>query len=232
MISAIMICRLYAMYHQSRKMFIFLVVPFLALTITCGVIAAIQSHRLYGDEFVLSNTYVCVDRGNIQLLTAETWILGTVWEVFALYLAVRVAIKHFRELQRSSTGSIIGDCFTVLIKTHVFYFASYAAVSCFSLGLLSRKISNSTSLGVQIYYGVFQIFISVQMFALGPRLILSVRVYHAKIVANSDAGTGIASIYFEEHIHMSTGSEDQHSLGTLQEHENFVWSFGTKVPYP
>jgi hypothetical protein len=70
----------------------------------------------------------------------------------------------------------------------------------------------------------------VQMFALGPRLIMSVRVYHAKIVANSDEGTGLASIDFQERIHISISRGDQHSLGTLQEYENFVWNFA-KVSY-
>ena len=53
-----------------------------------------------------------------------TWILGTAWEVVALCLAIWIAVKHFKELQRPSTGWIVGDCFTVLVKTHVFYFAS------------------------------------------------------------------------------------------------------------
>jgi hypothetical protein len=35
------------------------------------------------------------------------------------------------------------------------------------------------------------------MFVLGPRLILSVREYHAKLVARSDEGTGMTSIYFQ-----------------------------------
>jgi hypothetical protein len=75
------------------------------------------------DEYILSNTHICVDGGNIQLLTAGTWILGTVWEIFELCLAIWVAAKHFRELQRPWTGFAIGDCFAVLIQAHVFYFA-------------------------------------------------------------------------------------------------------------
>jgi hypothetical protein len=35
------------------------------------------------------------------------------------------------------------------------------------------------------------------MFVLGPRLILSLRKYHAKLVARSDEGTGMTSIYFQ-----------------------------------
>jgi hypothetical protein len=57
-----------------------------------------------------------------------------------------------------------------------------------------------------IYDGILQIGSLTQMCVLGPRLILSVREYHAKIVANSDAGHGMASIAFQEHIQISTGS--------------------------
>jgi hypothetical protein len=57
------------------------------------------------------------------ILIQSTWILGTTWEILALCLALWIAVKHFRELQRPSTGWAVGDCFTVLIETHVFYFA-------------------------------------------------------------------------------------------------------------
>jgi hypothetical protein len=89
-----------------------------------------------------------------------TWILGSVWEVLTLCLAVWIAIKHFRELRQHSTGGIIGDCFTVLMKTHVSYFvrwghnlnvvlffhshsacASFLAISCFAIGFFSPTLS-------------------------------------------------------------------------------------------
>jgi hypothetical protein len=44
------------------------------------------------------------------------------------------------------------------------------------------------------------------MFVLGPRLILGVREYYAKLVANSDAATGMTSIAFQERVEISTGS--------------------------
>jgi len=61
--------------------------------------------------------------GNGTLLNGITWILGFAWEALALSLAVWIAIKHFRELQRTSTGWAVEDCFTILMQTHVFYFA-------------------------------------------------------------------------------------------------------------
>ena len=57
-----------------------------------------------------------------------------------------------------------------------------------------------------IFIGILQFARDVQMFILGPRLILGVREYHANLVANSDEGTGMGSIVFQERVHISTGS--------------------------
>jgi hypothetical protein len=189
-------------------MLTFLVVVFLALTITSVVVIVIQHSRYSWEEFVLSGTYLCVNMGEADSarLKAVTWILGSVWEVLALCLALRVAVKHICELQRlRSTGQTIRDCFTVLIKTHALYFIFFALASCFITGSMSPQILNSTSVGVQIYYAICQISFSVQMFVLGPRLILSVREYHAKLMANSEAGTVTTTIGFQDLAHVSTG---------------------------
>jgi hypothetical protein len=45
------------------------------------------------------------------------------------------------------------------------------------------------------------------MFLLGPRLVLSVRDYHAKLVANSDEGTAMTTIAFQEPVQVSTGGD-------------------------
>ena len=72
------------------------------------------------EELVLSGTYYCIGKGYDSLLSIETWILVTVWEVLALCLTVWIAIIHFRE--RRQRGSAIWGCLAVLIKYHVFYF--------------------------------------------------------------------------------------------------------------
>ena len=46
----------------------------------------------------------------------------------------------------------------------------------------------------------------VQMFVLGPRLILGIRNYNANLVANSDEGISMTSIAFQERVHLSTGN--------------------------
>ena len=57
----------------------------------------------------------------------------------------------------------------------------------------------------EVYVGVLEIIQVMQMFVLGPRLILGVREYHAELVAHSDEGNGIASIVFQERIQITTG---------------------------
>ncbi|KAG2114508.1 hypothetical protein BD769DRAFT_1391490 [Suillus cothurnatus] len=186
-LDVIMIARLHAMYQQSRKVLIFLVVVFLAIRIASVAILAMLTMQFSGvpEEYILSGTYQCITgyAGNFIFLVSMDWIIATIWEVLVLCLAVWIAIKHFHELRRHSIGGIIGDCFTVLMKTHDIY-----------------------SVDTQIYIGLTQIFQIVQMFVLGPRLILGVREYHAKLVANSDTATAMTSIAFQERVHVSTSS--------------------------
>ncbi|KAG1851834.1 hypothetical protein DFJ58DRAFT_746187 [Suillus subalutaceus] len=208
-LGAIMIARLHAMYQRSRKVLIFLVATFLAIKIANAVTLAIITMQTSGEEFVLSGTYQCIidNTGDSLVLNSTTWILGTVWEVLALCLAVWIAVKHFHELRQHSTSSILGDCFTVLMKTHVSYFASFLAISCFQIGIFSPTLSADLfSLDTQIYLGLSQIFQFVQLFVLGPRLILGVREYYAELVADSDAATAMTSIAFQECVHVSTDS--------------------------
>lgn len=209
MLGVIMITRLHAMYQRSRILLVFLIVIFVALTVASITITAIQNSHYPWVESVLSGTYQCIgiSESETTKLIVVTWILGSVWEVLALCLALRVAAKHFRELQRfrQSTGQTTEDYFTVLIKAHVLYFAFFAAVSCLIIGVLSPNIANSTSVGVLIYHDILQFLLPVQMFILGPRLILSIREYHTTLIANSDAGTAITTIAFQEGTHVTTG---------------------------
>ncbi|KAG2048413.1 hypothetical protein BDR06DRAFT_777093 [Suillus hirtellus] len=131
----IIITRLHAMYQRSRKILIFLTVTFLAANIVNGVAAVIATMHSSGEELIFSGTYQCAIgvAEHSLILTSVAWILSLVWEVLALCLAVWIAVKHFRELRQHSTRGVMEDCFTVLMKTHVLYFASFVAVSCFDI---------------------------------------------------------------------------------------------------
>ncbi|KAG2049023.1 hypothetical protein BDR06DRAFT_1024145 [Suillus hirtellus] len=212
MLQVIIITRLHAMYQRSRKILIFLIVTFLAINIFDGVSTVIATmHK----EFDLLDGYRCsIDFAKVTPpLVSIAWILSIVWEVIALCLTVWIAVKHFRELQRHSAGGIIGDYFMMLMKTHVVYSAgvgrgSVLAVLCFQLivNCSPTLIRDLNSLEFQAFLGLVHILEVVEISVLGPRLILGVREYHANLVGNSDAVTGMTSIAFQERVHISTGS--------------------------
>jgi hypothetical protein len=125
-------------------MLIFLVMIFLAVNIACVVLVAIGLKYIGGgkfyllkcrtqligqtpEELILSGILMCSFdfEGDTLLLFSMIWMLSTVWEVLALCISVWIAVKHFRDLRRLGppTGSTIGDCFRVLIQSHVLYFA-------------------------------------------------------------------------------------------------------------
>jgi hypothetical protein len=68
---------------------------------------------------------------------------------------------------------------------------------CIGTCLLTSFLQFASTLGGLLYNCIAQIAQALQMFVLGPRLILSLREYHAKLVARSDEGTGMTSIYFQ-----------------------------------
>jgi hypothetical protein len=208
MLCAIIITRLHAMYQGSRRILIFLIVTFLAINIYNGVGAIMITMYTSGEEFIIDGTYQCSFNftKDLILMISTNLILSIVWQVIALFLAAWIAFKHFRALRRHSVGGIMGDFFTVLIKTHVLYFVCSVTVSSLGLAVLYPPILTGQSL--QTYYGLLQILEVVQLSLLGPRLILGVREYSAnlKAVAHSNAATAMTSIAFQERVHISTGN--------------------------
>ncbi|KAG1804756.1 uncharacterized protein HD556DRAFT_1436937 [Suillus plorans] len=203
----LIIIRLHAMYLGSSRMLMILVVIFVPVTVACAVMIIISISHTPGEEYILSGTYQCtyVWEGNTRIIGCMAWALYTMWETLALCLAVWIAVTHLRELQQLSNEWTIRDCFMVLMKTHAAYFVSFATVSCFQLVYNSSTI-DASSMGY--IFAVLESFWSLQLFVLGPRLILSVREYHAKLIADSNPETGISTIAFQEHVSVSCRSID------------------------
>jgi hypothetical protein len=62
-------------------------------------------------------------------------------------------------------------------------------------------------MGNDIYDGVLLIAEILQMFVLGPRLVLTIREHHTKVMARADGGTGMTSIAFHAGGDVSTGRD-------------------------
>lgn len=198
-LGVIMMTRVYAMYQGSKKMLVFLVIMLLGSTIASAVMAVIANLGISAEEAVLSGYRIClvsIEQDGVQL-NVDALIPTDIWEILVFLLVVWIVIKHFRELRQSPNTSTIGDCFTMLTKSHAFYFLVFATVACFSLGNISPNILFSPFVGAYIYTGTLAIIQTLQMFVLGPRLILSVRNFNAKLVARSDEGTAMTTIVFQ-----------------------------------
>jgi hypothetical protein len=52
-VKVIVIARLHAMYQQSKQMLVFLVVIFVTIEITCGVIVAFNGSHISGGKLLL-----------------------------------------------------------------------------------------------------------------------------------------------------------------------------------
>lgn len=201
-LGVILIIRLHAMYERSRKILVFLVVFLLAATITFAVING--SSGVSGEETVFYGVHQCNPTGGSSNLGTDAWGIATAWELTTLCLAVWIVVKHLRELKQPLARLTLRNYFRVLIETHAFYFTAYAAVACLNLGSLSPSIG--FSLGGEIYFGILQIAQVMQMFILGPRLILSIRKYHAEEMTQSDERTDTNTMVFQELTQKSTGS--------------------------
>ncbi|KAG2036612.1 hypothetical protein BDR03DRAFT_446692 [Suillus americanus] len=147
MLGVIMTIRIRAMYQQSKKMLVFLVVALLASTVASGVITVMANIGILVEEFIISDYHVCLTNNNTDQMDLgfERFISTAIWEILAFVLAVWAVIKKLRGLRQSSTGPTVRDCFMVLTKSHAFYFVAFAAVDCFSLGTLSSNIMYSLS---------------------------------------------------------------------------------------
>lgn len=217
MLGVIVIARLHVIY-QSRKILILLVIVFVTVTIACGLVTGIVGMNFSYEEVIFSGTYQCTSEGSSGiLLLALPWVFYTAWAILGLSLAGWIAFRHSRRMKRWS----MNDRLTALIKTHMFYFIIFTAACCLNLGLLSPKISSFTSLGVDIYYGILEIVLFVQMFVLGPCLILNIREYNNNVTATSDAGIGIPLLSRNAHTTcrltvMCDIEVEQHVTGTLQ----------------
>ncbi|KAG2141176.1 uncharacterized protein EDB93DRAFT_641233 [Suillus bovinus] len=208
-LAVIMIARLYAMYQGSRKVLMILIAIFLTVYIAVGLVSGISEGHSSIKELILSGThqYILQEEERSLVLMILVVCILTMCEVIALCFALWIAVKRCRELRRYSAGGFVEGFLGALMKSHIIHFASFVVMSCFQLGLLSHRITGDPYfLEYRVYSGLSQTFSLLQLFVLGPRLIIDVREYHAKLIADSDAPIGMTSIAFRERVHVSTSS--------------------------
>ncbi|KAG2141413.1 uncharacterized protein EDB93DRAFT_1252558 [Suillus bovinus] len=119
----------------------------------------------------------------VELVWRQRWSLVTV-----LYLIARYVTIGF------------------IVYVSAFWAIGVALITHPSQSELTSWDIYSLPVDTQIYIGLAQIFEIAQLSVLGPRLILIVREYNAKLVADSDTTSVMTSIVFQEHVHVETSN--------------------------
>ena len=116
------------------------------------------------EEVVLSGIRMCFviyPHGSVFLLEM-IWILPLTWETLVLCLAVWIAVKHFRELRGAPTGWTVGNCFTILIRSHAFYFARWAG----NFNVIFLPCSSSTLAFLHFFAFTLSFFLHCSWYAI------------------------------------------------------------------
>ncbi|KAG1733378.1 uncharacterized protein EDB91DRAFT_1348835 [Suillus paluster] len=208
-LGAIVIVRIYAMYQRSRVVLTGLIIIFIPFTLSEAIMGGLGAKPIrlsISEEFVLFGTYECISLTRSRLVD-ETWILGTTWELLTFLLAMWIFVKHLLELRKTTPDWGIEDCFSVLMKNHALYFFAFLLTCSMNLSNLYPGIENNPT-GYIIHEGFLQLFTTIQQFILGPRLVISMRRYHAQLVSDSDMATQMSTIAFGEGRCASVGGAD------------------------
>ncbi|KAH7920744.1 hypothetical protein BV22DRAFT_1198699 [Leucogyrophana mollusca] len=196
-----MILRVYAMYENSKKILLFLLVCFLARVIALATILALAvgpTSGISATEYLLSGTYFCSVAPNTAY--ANFTVIPTLFfEIILFALAARCSFKHAAELRRSPQGWKANECMKVLLRDSILFFLMNLAAGGFNVALWANQSGN----GSYIYGGISNTFLGIEPFLLAPRLVLSFRAHHEQLVVDSDFATQVESMVFQAGVQMS-----------------------------
>lgn len=138
-----MAIRVFAMYHRSKNMRIFLIISFVASSTSRGVLDGLAlspasgstckladfcgAHSLTNcyscsvEEYILSGTGLCT-LSEAMVVPYLDSIPSVCVELIFFLLAARVFVKHVLEMQMALPRWGFDDCLSILFKDHVLHF--------------------------------------------------------------------------------------------------------------
>ncbi|EIW75488.1 hypothetical protein CONPUDRAFT_77173 [Coniophora puteana RWD-64-598 SS2] len=170
---AIMILRIYALFHRSKKVLVFLVYYVMG-----------PGSGIEGLIFILFNTKNCQLNYN-DILYGYTSVSGVIFEIILLLFVVKCFFMHVKELRARSHTWGAYECLALLIRDNVLYFVLYVVAGVLRTGLLA----NFTNVeGGWVFSCIETIIITLQQYLFSPRLVLAYRQYHADISRRHERG--------------------------------------------
>ncbi|KAG2107061.1 uncharacterized protein F5147DRAFT_699442 [Suillus discolor] len=187
---AIMSIRVFAMYHRSMRMRIFLIICFLVASAFRGVTDGLAS-----EECVLSESGVCTTC-MASMVPFFEGIPSLCIELLFLLLTVRVLVEYVREMQRTRSDDRFGDGhgdIIAILRDHVLHFSCYLILSVMQVATIS---ANGGTDGSRWYRSIATFFVTIQQCVLVPRLVISTREYFSQLDYVSDRVTDLDAMAF------------------------------------
>ncbi|KAG2141014.1 hypothetical protein DEU56DRAFT_979887 [Suillus clintonianus] len=195
---AIMAIRVFAMYHRSLKIRIFIVVCFLAASASRGIMDGLAFDFARGSipvEYVLSGTRVCT-MSMAPVVPFLDGIPSIRIELLFLLLAARVLVEHTREMQGIRPDRIFGDGVgdsLAIMRDHVLHFSCYLILSVMQVAAIS---TNGDTDGGQWYRSIAVFFVTIQQCVLVPRLVITMREYFSQFDYALDSAADFSVMAF------------------------------------
>ncbi|KAG2153583.1 uncharacterized protein EDB93DRAFT_225392 [Suillus bovinus] len=189
--------RVFAMYHRSMRMRIFLIICFLAASAFRGITGGLIS-----EEYVLSRTGVCTTSMPPKVPFLDG-IPSLCIELLFLLLVVRALVEYVREMQRTHSDYGFGDGHSdslAILRDHVLHF-SYLILSVMQVATIS---TNGDSNGSRWYRSTAIFFVTIQQCVLVPRLVISTREYFSQLDYVSDGITDLDVMAFAHNSDVNT----------------------------
>ncbi|KAG1747639.1 hypothetical protein EDB19DRAFT_1685926 [Suillus lakei] len=204
---AIMSIRVFAMYHRSTRMRIFLIICFLAASASRGMIdglALVLTRAPTSEEYILSGTGVCT-KSKAPVMPFLDGIPSICIELLLLLLAARVLVERVREMQRTQPdcgfGDGDGDSLAIL-RDHVLHFSCYLVLSVMQVTAI---FTNGDTNWSQWYRSIVISFVIIQQCVLVPRLVISTREYYSQDYGPDNVtDLGVMAFAYNPDVNMST----------------------------
>ncbi|KAG1879555.1 hypothetical protein C8R48DRAFT_234813 [Suillus tomentosus] len=197
-IAAIMSIRVFAMYHRSMRMRIFLIICFLVTSAFRGVTDGLASK-----ERVLSGSGVCTT-SMVSVVPVLEGIPSLCIELLFLLLTGRVLVEYVREMQRTRSDDGFGDGhgdIIAILRDHVLHFSCYLILSVMQVATIS---ANGDTDGSRWYRSIATFFVTIQQCVLVPRLVISTREYFSQLDYVSDRVTDLDAMAFAYNPNVNT----------------------------
>ncbi|KIJ63566.1 hypothetical protein HYDPIDRAFT_40976 [Hydnomerulius pinastri MD-312] len=209
----VMVLRVYAMYHRSRAVLGVILAVYIPVGIVQIVYNAIyfnpRTHLSVTDSEVVDVKLCTMSVDMAPDLPIYLHVPQLVLSFLLCVLSAAQFIRHFLEMKRTVGQRKSNRYMKLLVQENVIYFIINLIDNV--SGLILVNSSGTITLPVITQQIVLAVFSCIAPYVLAPRLIISVREFHSRVIGDHiDSGFGAQSqhLCFNGEIMVFAGAED------------------------